>query len=166
MTSLKKFLFGTKDKIKKKTTITPEQEELKKLINEGLISGSGPLSDIFGSFNEKEFQEGVANPAMKHFRESILPQLQEKFVANGQSFGSGHQNAELKAGSDLQSQLSQLMYQAQQQQKQNKIAGVQTALAGKDFENIIKPGTSGALPAFAQGALKAASNVAGAAIAG
>jgi hypothetical protein len=170
MPSVKDFLFGTKDKIKQAPTITPEQQELLQLIQQGLTSGEGPLKDIFGGFNEEQFNKGVSEPALKNFQDKILPQLLEKFNAGGQYGGSGMRKALLGAGTDLQSQLAQLMYQAQQHQKQNQIAGINTVAGARPFENIYKPGTSGAIPSaiqgFAQGAGQGAGTAAGKAIAG
>lgn len=166
MPKLGQVLFGTKDKIKKASTLTPEQQQLIELINEGLTSGEGAFGDIFGAFNPKEFEEGVSKPALKNFQENILPQLQEKFIAGNQVLGSGMQRAQNKAGVDLQSKLSELMYQAQQGQKQNRLAGIQTALGKQGVENIYKQGTTGAVQGFAQGAGQGLGQVAGAAIAG
>ncbi len=125
-------------KVTKATLKTPEQTQLMKLITNALTSGAGPLSDIFGGFNEGEFQKGVAQPAMKNFTENILPQLQEQYISRNQVGGSGQARAKLKAGTDLQSQLDQLRYGAQEQQKQNRISGVQNAVGQNTFENIVE----------------------------
>lgn len=159
-------LFGKKGKNKQLTLQTPEQQELLKLIYEGLSSGEGPLKDIFGGFNAEEFEKGVSQPALKNFQENVLPQLQEKYIANNQFGSSGRRRAELRAGTDLQSNLAQLMYQAQQQGKQNKLQGLNTALGTKAFENLYKPGTEGLLHGAAKGFAQGAGNAAGAAIAG
>lgn len=151
MPKLSEFLFGKKAKVKKAKTVTPGQEELMRLIEEGLSKGEGAFSDIFGKFNQGEFDKGVTEPALKNFQENILPMIQEKFVAGNQAGGSGLRNAQFKAGTDLQSQLAQLMYQAQQQQKQNRSGGLQTALGTKAFENLYQPSQAGAIPAFLQG---------------
>lgn len=164
--SFDKLLFGTKDKIKKASTLTPEQEQLMELINEGLTTGKGPFADIFGGFNKDEFDQGVTQPALKNFKENILPILNEKFVAGNQVGGSGMENAQLKAGTDLQSNLAKLMYEAQQGQKQNKLAGIQTSLGRQGVENFYKQGSTGAVPSFLQGVGKGVGSAAGAAIAG
>lgn len=166
MPKLNEALFGTKGKTKKLTTQTPEQEALLKLINEGLTSGEGPLKDIFGDFDPAAFEAGVSKPAIQQFQDEILPMLQEKFIAGNQVGGSGMQRAGAKAATDLQSKLAQLMYEAQNQQKQNKISGVNTALGTKSFENIYKPGTEGAVQGFVKGAGQGLGNAAGMAIAG
>lgn len=149
------FWGGTKGKVKKVGTLTPEQEQLMSLITEGLTSGEGPFGEMFGNFNQGEFEEGVSKPMMKQFQEDILPQIQEKFIAGNQVAGSGMQREQLKAGVDMQDKIAQLMYGAKQQQKQNKMTGIQTLLGKQGVENIYKPGTKGAgqgvLEGLAQG---------------
>ena len=154
------FLFGKRGKIKKKSTLSKGQLDLQALIEEGLKNGTGAFGDLFGSFNEQEFEKGVTQPALKNFQENILPQLQEKFIANNQVLGSGLQRAQTKAGSDLASNIAQLKYQAQQDKDKTRLAGLNVSQGTKQFENIYKPGTSGFLPGFAQGAAPAAGNAA------
>lgn len=143
MPKLRETLFGKKGKIKKKSTLTPDQENLMSLINEGLTSGEGPFGDIFGEFNEDKFNEGVANPALKKFQEETLPLIQEKFIAGNQALGSGMRRGQLKASKDFQGDLAQLMYQAQQDQQKNRMGGIQALLGTKAFENVYQPGTTG-----------------------
>lgn len=166
MPNFGEFLFGTKGKNKKLSTQTPEQEQLLKLMTEGLASGEGPLKDIFGEFDPAAFEEGVSKPALKQFQDEILPLLQEKFISGNQVLGSGMQRAGAKAGTDLQSRLAQLMYEAQNQQKQNRVQGLNTALGTKATENIYKPATEGAVQGFVRGAGEGLGKGAGAAIAG
>lgn len=139
------------EKTKQLPTQTKEQQQLAKLINAGLVSGKGPFAELFGDFNQEKFDQGVTQPALKNFQENILPQLQEKFIAGNQVLGSGMRNAQVKAATDLQSQLAALMYQAQQQQQQNKLAGIQSALGNRGVENVTKGGTKGAGESFLQG---------------
>ncbi len=162
----KGFLTGTKGKIKSASTQTPEQQELLKLITEGITSGEGPLKDIFGEFDPAAFEAGVSKPALQQFQDEILPLLQEKFIGNNQVGGSGFQRAGAKAATDLQSKLAELMYNAQNQQKQNKLQGINTALGTKATENIYKPGTEGAAQGFIKGVGQGVGTAAGAAIAG
>lgn len=150
MPSLKEFLLGPKEKVKQATTQTPEMEELMKLLITGLSEGKGQFADIFGPFNEQAFEKGVSQPALKNFQENILPTIQEKFIGQGQTQSSGFNRGLLKAGTDLQSQLAALLYNAQQQQQQNRLQGAQTILGTKPFENIYRPGGEG----LVQGVLK------------
>jgi len=166
MPKFSEFLFGGKDKIKKASTITPMQEELKKLISDALKGGEGPLSDIFGAFDTDKFNEGVAKPAIKMFQEDILPQIQEKFIAGNQVAGSGMRRGQLKAANDFQAQLAQLMYEAQQKHKENQMGGINTITGTKDVENIYKQGSEGIVPGFVKGVGQGVGQATGAAIAG
>ena len=160
MPKLNEFLFGKKDKIKKAAKLSPEQQDMMTMLKQALTKNKGPLADIYGDFNPEEFQKGIADPAMKNFRENILPQLQEKFIAGNQLMGSGMIRGSNKAATDLQSELAGLMYNAQQQQRQNKAAGVNTMLGTGTHENIYQQGGTGvvqeAVKAAAQAATKKA----------
>ena len=166
MPKLKEILFGKRDKVKKKSILSNGQQELAGLIEQGLKSGEGPFGDLFGAFDEEAFNKGVTQPELKNFRENVLPQLQEKFIGNNQVLGSGLQRAQTKAGVDLQSKLAELMYQAQQEKGKMQLAGLQTGLGTKQFENIYKQGSTGLIPGAIQGFTSGASKAAGAAIAG
>lgn len=159
-------LFGKKGKMKQISNLTPEQQQLMSLITEGLASGEGALGDLFGDFDKETFEEGVISPEIKHFKEVILPNLQEKFIAGNQVAGSGMRRAQLGAATDLQERLAKLTYQAQQQQNQNKLAGLQTGLGTQAIQNVYRPGTSGILGGFLQGAGQGAGAAAGKFIAG
>lgn len=160
------FLFGEKDKIKQASTLTPLQQQMLDLISQSLTSGEGPLAELFGPFNEEAFNKGVTQPALKNFQENILPMLNEKFIAGNQVLGSGMRQGQLKAAGDLQSQLANLMYQAQQQQQQNKLSGINALLGTKGFENIYKQGKEGVVPGFVKGIGQGIGQAAGTAIAG
>lgn len=152
MPKLSEFLFGKKEKIKKVDVLTPQQKEMMDIINQGLTSGEGPFGELFGPFNEQKFQQGVARPAIKQFEEEILPKVQERFISGNQALGSAMRRGQLRAGTDLQDKLAQLMYQAQQQQQANRGEGIKQYVGTKSFEPIFRPATTGAFGAFAQGA--------------
>lgn len=156
-------LFGGKKKPKEKkvSLLTKEQEEMNRYINEALTQGTGPLADLFGKFNEEEFNKGVRDPALKNFKESILPQIQEKFIAGGQVGGSGSIRGQTKGATDLQSDLDKLKFQAQQQQKQNQIAGIGTVQGQRNFENTRENQPQSAISGFSQGVLSSAGQATG-----
>lgn len=166
MPKFNEFLFGGKDKIKKAGTLTPEQEKLMALITEGLEKGTGAFGDIFGQFNENEFNEAVKKPALQEFQDTILPQLNEKFIAGNQVLGSGMRRGQLKASTDLQTKLAQLMYEAKQKKQDQRLAGAQTALGVKGTENIYKQGTKGVVPGFVEGVGQGVGQAAGKAMVG
>lgn len=152
MPSFSDILYGKKGKFKQTGTLSDSQQQLMELISQGLTSGEGPFGDLFGDFNQSKFEEGVTKPALKTFQEDILPQIQEKFIAGNQVLGSGMRRGQLKAATDFQSKLAELMYNAQQNQQQNKLAGINTALGKQTVENTYRPATEGAVQGFAKGA--------------
>ena len=138
-------------RVKQASLETPLQKELLKLINQGLISGEGPLADIFGKFNEGDFQKGVAQPSLKNFEENIIPKILQDYIGNNTVLGSGFQKAQFKAGTDLQSDLDKLRYNAQEQNKLNRLTGLQTGLAKQGVENIVFPQKQGTMDSILQG---------------
>lgn len=151
MPKLKEYLFGKKSKVKTQDLRTDEQKMLQSLIEEGLTKGTGPFADIFGEFDENAFQEGVANPALKNFQENVLPQIQEQFIAGNAVQGSGLQRAQMKGATDLQSKLAELMYGAQQKQKENKLSGLGLINQATGKQSYVKEGSKGLVNTFVEG---------------
>jgi len=167
MPSVKDILVGKKGKLKQASTLSKTQEELQNLIKQGLESGEGPYADIFGQFDQGAFEKGVSEPALKQFQNKILPHIQEQLLAGGNSArGSAFRRGSLNAATDLQDRLAQLMYGAQENQANRRVQGVSNLFGRQAIENIYKPGTTGALTAFGQGAGQGLGQAAGAAIAG
>lgn len=160
-------LLGEKAKIKKASTLSGSQQELEDLIRQGLESGEGPFKDIFGEFNEGNFQKEVANPAIQNFKENILPGLQEQILGGGHSTrGSAFRRGSFKAANDFQGQLAQMMYQARQDQANRRAGGLNTLYGRQSVENIVQPATTGIVQSFAQGAGNAIGEAGGAALTG
>ena len=65
--------------------------------------------------------------------------------------GSGIRRATLKAGTDLQSNLSGLRYQAQQDAMRNKMTGINQLLGTRAVENVHKPGNEGLMQGVYKG---------------
>lgn len=164
MPKLSEVLYGKKEKVKKAPLLSKEQQDLLSYLRQAL-QNEGPLKDLFG-FDEESFQKGVADPAMKNFRDNILPILMEKFNAGGQFGGSGMFNAQFKEAENLQSELAKLLYQAQQDTTQNKLGGLNAALGTKEFEPYIKARMPGAIPSFIQSAATGVGEMAGKGISG
>ncbi len=163
MPKFNEFLFGKKGKTKQVSTVSPEQQQLIDLINQGIMKGEGDLAGLF-NFDEEAFQKGVQDPALKNFKENILPQIQEKFIAGNQVLGSGMRRGQTKAATDMQSNIDQLRYQAQQDAAKNKMAAIQQMLGMKTFENVYQPGTQGVVQGVVQGAAEGFGNAVGAGI--
>lgn len=150
-----------KGKNQQLSTQTPEQKEIDKLMAEYIKTGEGPLKDLFPKFNQQEFQQGVANPAVRKYQEDILPQLLEKYNAGNQALGSGQLRAEIRGQTDLQSGLDQLQYQAKSQSDKDRQNAVLEMLglhqSGGKVENLYtQPGA--AAPSTAQGIVSGLAN--------
>jgi hypothetical protein len=130
-------------KTKTLSTLSKGQQELEKLITEALQSGTGPLADMFGKFNAEGFNQGVAKPAIENFKNEILPQLHEQYIGSNRGLSTARGAAATKAGADLQSKLAALLYQAQEQQKQNRIGGANTLFGKQAVENVVQQPAAG-----------------------
>lgn len=151
MPKLSEILFGKSPSFKKLPTQSPDQQNLMAMLFQGLQGGQGPFADIYGQFDEGAFNKGVAEPELKRFREELLPSIMEKYIAGNQALGSGAQRAATRGASDLSSNLAQLLYNARQNQMQNRAQGINTFLGQQPFQYASKSGFSGLLPQLAQG---------------
>lgn len=143
------------------STQTPEQKEMDKMIADFIKTGEGPLADYFPKFNKDEFQQGVANPALKKYQDDVLPQLLEKYNAGNQALGSGQLRAEIRGQTDLQSKLDELMYGAKTQSDRDRSGAILKMLGihqGKgSTENLYtQPGQKG--PSTASGIASGVAN--------
>lgn len=153
-----------KGKNQQLATQTPEQKEMDKMIADFIKTGEGPLQEYFPKFNKDEFQQGVANPALKKYQDDILPQLLEKYNAGNQALGSGQLRAEVRGQTDLQSKLDELMYGAKSQSDRDRSGAILQMLGihqGKNAtENLYtQPGQKG--PSTASGIASGLANSAG-----
>lgn len=160
------FFFGSKDKAKKFNRFTPQQEKLFGQFLQGLMGQGGSFGGMFGEFNPEAtadvFQRGVANPAMRNFRQRIIPEIMQSFADQGAS--SGLNNSLATAGRDLEenlsSQLANFIYQSQMQQNQNRLQGLGLGFGTQQFQPYVQQGSEGLVPGvmkgFAQGAGSAA----------
>lgn len=129
MPSVKEWLLGSDDKMKKLPTGTPEQGQfhsdilgqLKQLMNPG---GGYDLAQQYHNNILQPGQEGFQQflePYLQQFQEQIAPRIAEQFAGAGALSSSGFGQALGGAGAGLQSQLAQLFQSLQQNS-----AGAQT----------------------------------------
>lgn len=164
MPNFGEFIFGRKDKAKKMSNFTPEQEQFFSQLFGG-FGGEGPFASLFGEFDPQNatdtFQKAVSDPAMMNFRQQVIPQIMQGFADQGASSGLNQTLA--TSGRDLEnnlsSQLAQFVYNSQLQHNQNRMGGINQILGTKAFSPYVKQGSSGALYSmleqFANGAGKA-----------
>jgi hypothetical protein len=135
--SLSSFLFGSRDKLKKKQTYTPGQMQfLDQLL--GSLSGGGQEGGNFldyfknllgGEEGQGDF-ENFAAPYKEQFQNETIPMLAERFAGAGGGMGgalssSGFGQSLSSAGSNFNAQLAQLYAGLRQ-----NAAGQMSGLAG------------------------------------
>jgi hypothetical protein len=127
MPSVKEFLFGSPDKLKKVPTGTKEQQALHKdILSQAQNLAGGGYDQAQQYYNSllqpgNEAFQNFAAPFMQNFQEQIIPGIMERFAGGGALSSSGFGQALGGAGAGLQSQLAQLFAQLQSQ-----AAGAQT----------------------------------------
>lgn len=206
MPNLKEMLFGSKAKTEQMAALNPEQlqalssilgvptEKLPGIMEQlsgfnieqqqPFQQGQEALGSLLKGFDpartQQAFQAGVADPAMRQFREQIAPGIQERFIGAGAGQSSAAQRQLSQAGSDLQSnlsgQLSQQLLSGEQMGQQGQLGALgqglgyaqapqQSQLAGlapllqslglgmgtSPFAYMQTPGTQGAFGALAGG---------------
>jgi hypothetical protein len=123
------FLFGSKDKLKKVSTGTKQQQafhgdilgQLQQMLGQG--GGYNQSQQYYQNLLQPGNQsyEQFAAPYLNQFQEQILPEIAERFAGAGALSSSGFGQALGGAGAGLQSQLAQLFAMLQ-----NQAAGAQT----------------------------------------
>lgn len=159
--TLKNFLFGKGDELKKIPTGTGTQRKLHKDIlkqargmgREGLEASQeyyrnilnpqeDPLQQFLSPYQNQEAFQQFADPYMSQFEEQILPQIAERFAGMGALSSSGFGQALGGAASGLQSQLAQLFsslignYQTNRQNAEQNAA----ASLGNQYSNLTSTG--------------------------
>lgn len=117
---------------------TKMQKTQRKLVDRliGSLNGEGDFGNLF-NVNEDMFHKSFIEPAQAKFRNQIAPQIQQQYIANGQQRGTGLDDTLTRAGVDLDSMLSQYLFQAQQNaqsRKQNSINSILGAGTGAPNE--------------------------------
>ena len=146
----KEFLFGKEEQMQQAPLYTPQQQEFFNMMlqqgGEGMGQGWDYLMKIMGG-DTSAFEA----PLMREFQEQTIPGIAEQFASiDGQS-SSAFGQALGSAGAGLQENLAMLREGLKMQalQQMQSMTGMGT---GQQFENILRPGTSGFLDTFAQGA--------------
>lgn len=136
-------IFGGLNKLfspEKLSTMDPAQQQILAQLKQALEGGGGPLGDIYG-FDPQQvtdlFQQSVAQPAYQQFEESVVPGITGQFRGQNLQNSSYLGGALSKAGTDVQrdldAQLANMIYNAQQQALGRKQQGVQDLLKTQTF---------------------------------
>lgn len=135
-------LFGSKKKKKPKkvSTLDPQQQALYNDYIKGIRGEGGQFNDLYNFDSEgynNVFNESVAKPAYRNFEENIIPRITGQFTQGNIGNSSYTGEALSRAGRDVQEQLDALrnqnVFQGQQQQQQNRQAGVRDILGMQTF---------------------------------
>lgn len=124
----------------KLSSLDQGQQELRDQYQQGLTGGGGPFGDVFGFDAEglrEQFQNQFANPAYQNFQENTVPGITGAFRGQNLQNSSYLGGALGKAGTDVQkgldSQLSKMLYDAQQASLGRKQKGVEDILNMQTF---------------------------------
>lgn len=168
MAGLSDFLFGTKDKLKKRSTMNPQQEQfLNSILGQlmqmqgqggGYSNALGLLQDYLNP--QSDIYQNFEKPYMQQFEQETVPMLAERFAGYGGGMGGGLSSSGFgqtlsAAGSNLQSQLAQLKSGVQQNAIQSLLGQYNTqsglGLGVSPFAYQNKQGSSGFLAPFLGG---------------
>lgn len=124
----------------KVSSLDPTQKKLYEQYADALSGGGGPLSDIFGFDPEsirEQYTQQYAEPAYQQFQEEVIPGITGQFRGQNLQNSSYLGGALGKAGTDVQrnlnSQLSKMLYDAEQQSLQRKQTGLDQLLNMQTF---------------------------------
>ena len=120
MPSLSEFIFGSKDKLKRKSALNPQQERglaqyFDQPIEQSPLYGAG--SDFLQRLlsGDPEMMSQFEQPYLNQFHQQTVPALAERFAGLGALSSSAFSNSLAQAGSGLSAQLAALRGQMQQQ---------------------------------------------------
>lgn len=167
--ALGQFLFGNKDQFKTMPTVSGQQGAfLNSLLSQlmgmqGAGGTYGQSQDYLSQMlsGSPEAYERFAAPHQTHFNEKILPGIAERFSGLGGGLGggagssSGFGQALGGAASQYGSNLAGLYAQLQQQAAQQAMGQYgnlsQLGLGTRTFENMYRPGSTGAVGGLLSG---------------
>lgn len=133
-------LFGRKKKKPKRlSTLNKDQEALMNKYSQG-VQGQGPLSGLF-DYNPQDtrdvFTKTYAQPAYQQYQENIVPGITGQFRGGNLQNSSYLAGALSKAGVDVQrnldAQLSNMIYQGQQDSVNRRINAINNILGTQTF---------------------------------
>lgn len=160
MPSVNELIFGGKDRNKRRSVYTPEQQKLlKDYISKGIETSPlyGAGSDFLQSLlsNEPGAFEAFEAPYKRQFEQEIAPGIAERFAGmgtGGSLASSGLNNSLARAATDLQTNLASLRGNLQLGALPQALAYAQqpysnqaVALGQRSFENVYQPGSIGLL---------------------
>ncbi len=130
---------GGKKKKKKISSLDKRQQRLNKQQHEAIL-GKGPLADLY-NYNPEEanavFDQNVANPAYRKFKEELAPSITGQFRSNGLMNSSYAGDALSKIARDIQegldAQRSQYLYGEQKDARSSKRGAIDSLQGNQTF---------------------------------
>ena len=124
----------------KLSSLSPEQQQLFEQMAAALQGGGGPLADLYNFDPEQtrqQFTEQYAEPAYQQFQEEVIPGITGQFrgqnLQNSSYLGGGLAKAGSDVQSNLNSQLSKMLMEAQQGALGRKQGGLNNILNMQTF---------------------------------
>lgn len=164
MPSLKDFLFGKEEKIKKLPTMSGEQNQLFSQLLQALSGSGGGFNQSLGLLQqylnpESDIYKNFEQPYLDEFNQETVPQLAERFAGLGGGMGGGLSSSGFgqslgTAGASLQTQLAGMKSGIQRQSIQDILGLGQGALSQQPFAYLQKQASPGFWAQAAGAALK------------
>lgn len=140
---------GSRDKMKRLPTMSPEQQQLfnQMLGSLGNLQGMGQQTLTDWLSPESESFQRFAEPYKRQFEQETVPMLGERFAGTGATSGalssSGFGQSLSAASGNLQSQLAQMKVGLQQQALSNILQQMGLGLGAQPFAYMRQQGTPG-----------------------
>lgn len=160
------WLFGSKDKYKKRSTMTPEQEEYQRGIYSGETGyGANPIFQAGSDWLQKLMSGDTSvfeAPLLQQFEQQTMPMIAERFGGAGAGSSSALNQTLARAGQDLQTQIAKVRADLMNQGLNTSLAYAQAqegqkmeAMKIKPFEYYKQEGQTGILNPVLQAAATA-----------
>lgn len=134
-------LFGGGGSAQKKSTLSKTQKGLLKAYNQAIMTGEGPLADVFGSGDVEGlrgfYDRNVREPSLQKFREDVVPAISGQFRGRGLGKSSYLGESLSRAGRDVQTNLdnrfSDMVFQQQEAGRGRKASAINSIMGNQEF---------------------------------
>jgi len=161
MPKMSEFLFGKPEQMQQFQNYTPQQQQFMDMMlqqgGQGMQDSWKYLMQIMSG--DPQATQAFEAPYMREFQESTIPNIAEQFASLDAQGSSAFGQSLSSAGAGLQENLAALREGLKMQaiQQMQGMVGMGT---GQQFENVMRPETSGFLETFIQGMSDSATNFA------
>lgn len=167
MPKLGEFFFGKSSSTEQMPLFSPEQmaflNKILGAVEPGTMSGIDYLTKMVSG--DQGSMNAFTDPYMRQFQEQTIPSISERFANLDAQKSSAFGQSLSQAGAGLQEQLAGLRANLKNQAL-SQLQGYAGMGLGQQYQNIVKPGTSGMFAGMAAGAGSAIGSAAGSAMMG